>query len=118
MSTYFGYECRSHEPALGSERWFNWGNEVLTETFVTVRQGNWPQVTVRSDRTGEVLWTEDAPVRHSDHETAAPISWLRDHPNCEVWLVNEYGPKGPPEVHLNDLLKTIEAPPKRKEIES
>lgn len=86
MSTYWGYACVSHDPPLISDHWFNHGGDLLVEVFHRVRAGQWPL----DPRLPELL-EEPAPVDHRGYLTAAPIHWLRSHPNCEVVLDNEYG---------------------------
>lgn len=95
MSTYWGYVCKSHDPNLRSERWFNHGEDTLTDAFRKERAGQWPM-----DGTHPLL-EEPVHVFHGDtgsaYGTRAPIYWLRDHPRCVVWLENEYGDTRPME---------------------
>ena len=82
MSTYWGYVCKSHEPPIESEHWFNHGYLTLEQVFRKERAGEWPD-------------QED--VMHRGYATKEPIQWLRQHPHCEVALRNEYGDEYDPE---------------------
>ena len=86
MSTYWGYVCRSHDPELESEHWFNHGSEELRDAAIKERAGEWP-----NDFTEP--WEEPAAVvgKLGPYQTRAPIFWLREHPKCDVALRNEYG---------------------------
>ncbi len=81
MSTYWGYQCISHDPPLTSEHWFNHGEETLRDLFAKVRAGTWPD--------DDILGP--APVDHRGYATNSPPVWLMEHPECEVVLNNEYG---------------------------
>jgi len=81
VSTYWGYACRSHSPELRSEAWFNHGDGALRKTLDSYRAGNWP--------TDE--WDDPLPMSHQGYLTTSPIAWLREHPHCEVGIINEYG---------------------------
>lgn len=85
MSTYWGYVCQSHDPHLESERWFNHGEDVLTEAYQLERAGEWP-----NDPAWPLL-DEPRDVKHRGYFTSAPIHWLREHPKCQVALRSEYG---------------------------
>lgn len=82
MSTYYGYVCKSHTPNLASEHWFNHGEELLAEAYKHERAGTWP-----NDVTGD--------PESVAYGMAAPIYWLRDHPNCIIAIRNEYGEETP-----------------------
>ena len=92
MSEYGGYRCTTHKPPLDSERWFNRGTGLLEEAFTLERAGLWP-----NDPKYDPRWPEPMPVGHDDSQArfTAPIHWLRDHPHCQVVLVNEYGETRP-----------------------
>lgn len=85
MSTYWGYVCVSHDPPLESEHWFNHGEDVLVDAFLRERAGEWP------NDPSFTAWDEPVPLVLRGYETTSPISWLREHPRCEVALRNEYG---------------------------
>lgn len=82
MSTYWGYACVSHEPPLVSEHWFNHGDLLLAQVYKQVREGSWPDCDE---------WGTPGPVDSNGYLTNSPIYWLREHPDCEVVLHNEYG---------------------------
>jgi hypothetical protein len=85
MSTYWGYVCRSHDPEIESEHWFNQGAALLAGVYQKVRAGSWPD---GADMGG---WKEPALVEHNGYETAGPVLWLEEHPRCDVALRSEYG---------------------------
>lgn len=85
MSTYWGYVCKSHDPELPSDRWFNHGEELLIGVYLQERYlGGWPNT----------KWDDPIPVMGSPNYpqgTDAPVWWLREHPRCKVALRSEYG---------------------------
>lgn len=87
MSTYWGYVCRSHDPELESEHWFNRGAAVLADAFHKELAGEWPNNPQFTN------WEEPEPViaPSGNHQTTEPIYWLRQHPHCDVALRSEYG---------------------------
>lgn len=87
MSTYWGYVCVSHAPPLGSEQWFNHGEDALCDAYVRERAGTWPD----EDNAGLYLPPDPVPVQVHGYGTTAPIWWLRQHPNCRVLVESEYG---------------------------
>lgn len=76
MSNHWGYVCRSHDPEIESEHWFDRGAGVLAEVCQKVRAGEWPDGVASPD---------------GCYRTAEPILWLRQHPKCDVALRSEYG---------------------------
>lgn len=81
MSTYWGYACKSHDPALVSEHWFNHGDGALRKVLDTYRLGYWP--------TDE--WDQPLPMSHNGYSTSSPLYWLRGHAKCNIGIINEYG---------------------------
>lgn len=81
MSKYWGYVCRSHDPELVSEHWYNHGEQALTELYRKFHAEPWPV-----NEWGELEETEVHGQR-----TTAPVYWLNQHRNCNVALSNEYG---------------------------
>lgn len=86
MSTYYGYVCKSHEPNLISEHWLNHGDQELTDAYHAERNGDWPST------------LDGGPAPLINYAGAAPIYWLRQHPNCTIALHNEYGDETPLEA--------------------
>lgn len=83
MSNHWGYVCRSHDPEIESDHWFNQGAALLAGVFQKERAREWPEDTDRG---------EPQKVVSLDHpDTAEPIHWLRQHPRCDVALRSEYG---------------------------
>lgn len=80
MSTYWGYACRSHNPPLLSEMWLNHGDRALEKTLASYRSGHWPV-----DE-----WDCPVPMSFSGMSWHGPVAWLREHPNCDVGIINEY----------------------------
>jgi hypothetical protein len=80
LSTYWGFVCRSHDPEIESEHWFNCGAALLADVYQKERAGEWPN-------DFEEPWQEPTAVGG----TRAPIFWLRQHPRCDVALRSEYG---------------------------
>lgn len=99
MSRHFGYRCVSHDPPLNSERWGNWGDDILRDIHKAHREGTLamePEFYESGPFAGQENYTRDyvaLPVhRNSDHyTTTGPMHWLDDHPHCEVVLQDEYG---------------------------
>jgi hypothetical protein len=91
VSTYWGYVCKSHNPPIESEHWFNRGEDILREAYRLEQAGEWPTVapTALDLKYGWDLDPE--PVSW----TTEPIHWLRAHPHCDVALRNEYGVEEP-----------------------
>jgi hypothetical protein len=85
MSTYWGYVCRSHDPEIESEHWFNRGAALLADVYQKVRAGAWPD---GADMGG---WKEPELVNFNGYATVGPIYWLEAHPRCDVALRSEYG---------------------------
>lgn len=77
--------CRSHDPEIESEHWFNRGAALLADVYQKERAGEWPFDPELSDL------GEPAKVSHGRYETTAPIYWLRQHSRCDVALRSEYG---------------------------
>lgn len=89
MSTEYGYVCKDHDPELGSELFLanDRGAKALRTLFVMERAGKW-------NDTPDVLFPDQpemTPLRVGEYESALPVQWLREHPNCTVALVDEYG---------------------------
>lgn len=84
MSTYYGYVCKSHTPNLPSEHWFNHGDQLLADTYRIERAGNWP-----NDAFGDPIGVG------GNYGHSAPIWWLRQHPNCAIAILDEYGRETP-----------------------
>lgn len=84
MSTYWGFVCRSHDPEIESEHWFNRGAAVLADAFQKERSGE-----ILNNQYGEPTQTIKSPL--GTYETFEPIYWLRQHPRCDVALRSEYG---------------------------
>lgn len=84
MSTYWGFVCRSHDPEIESEQWFNCGAAVLADAFQKERAGDW----LNSEQFDEPL---PVVAPGGTWVTSEPIYWLRQHPVCDVALRSEYG---------------------------
>jgi hypothetical protein len=85
LSTYWGFVCRSHDPEIESEHWFNCGAALLADVYQKERAGEWP------DDDG-YEYGEPATINHDGYPpTTAPIIWLRAHPRCDVALRSEFG---------------------------
>lgn len=80
LSKYWGYVCRSHDPELVSEHWYNHGEQALTELYRKFHAEPWP-----INEWGELEETEV-----HGQMTTAPVYWLNQHRNCNVALHNEY----------------------------
>lgn len=93
MSKHWGYVCRTHDPVLISEHWFNHGEDALSELYRKFHAEPWPV-----NEWGELEET----FVHGER-TATPVYWLREHRNCDVALHNEY----------NDVQEIPDRPPVR-----
>lgn len=87
LSNSWGYVCRSHDPEIESDHWFNRGAALLAEVYQKVQAGEWP------DCTDPLLFgePEGAVAPSGVYATREPIYWLRQHPRCDVALRSEYG---------------------------
>lgn len=86
MSTYWGFVCRSHDPEIESEHWFNRGAALLADAYQKQRAGEWPNIE-------GLPWPEPQGVEPpgGGFPKTDPIHWLRAHPACDVALRSEYG---------------------------
>lgn len=82
MSKEWGYVCRSHDPELPSDQWINHGEDILADVARTYRQGLWPN----NDQ-----WGQPVGFYHDGIAWTAPITWLQQHPRCDIALRSEYG---------------------------
>ena len=96
MSWDWGYVCKSHEPNIKSEHWYHHGDDLLILMYHLVRADMWP-------KQPDPLWDEEQwgyqPVVHrkitSEGGDTYAVDWLKQHPNCEIALQDEYGKEKP-----------------------
>lgn len=89
MSTHWGFTCLTHQPHINSGRLLNHGEALLLDAYFKVRAGRWPLLTPAEHFMGEQVVPIFAPGYPEG--TDAPIYWLREHPDCDVALADEYG---------------------------
>lgn len=78
MSTYWYFECQSHDPKIRMEDGINHGQKGLEELLIIFKN---------------IPLTDDWPIEIvvKVEGQSYPYSFLKDHLNCHVMIVSEYG---------------------------
>lgn len=95
MSTYWYFECLSHDPPLVSDDEFTQHTDDSHFRHAIDMANNRP--------VGEWVDESDDPSRNYFDSNAR--RFLRGHPTCALGLFNEYGHRRPPELKTKEATK-------------
>lgn len=89
MSTHLYLRCLSHDPPL--ESWDDVGDHLWDLKQVWADLRNRDEIVAEWTRRREDAWADDTAPPFDHHWRVTVARFFREHPHCEIDVIDEYG---------------------------